>query len=236
MNSETFSKIKAVAFDIDGTLYEEWKLNSRCIFYFIRYNQFFLKYGIVRAKLRKKNVRSHFIDVQNRTMGEMLGCSKEEAKERLDKIVYSGLSPYFEKITPCKNVKDFILFLKEKGFKIGLLSDFPPEQKGKIWGIAELCDTVLGTEKIGALKPFSEPFDYLANELDVKPEEILYVGNSFKNDVIGAKNAGCSTAWFVNKTKLFFAKLSGKSKIPDFIFTSYKDLQNKIQSYIEKKA
>ena len=74
----------------------------------------------------------------------------EEAIKMLDKIVYSGLEEKFQKIKPCADVVDFIKKLKDKGFKIGILSDFPPEQKGEIWGIKKMCDVILGAEDAGA--------------------------------------------------------------------------------------
>ena len=56
MNSLNLSEIKAVAFDIDGTLYRTWKFNIRMPFHFFIHCFFFLKYGLVRNELRKKEI------------------------------------------------------------------------------------------------------------------------------------------------------------------------------------
>ena len=40
MNIENLGEIKAVAFDIDGTLYKNWHLYLRMFFHLLRYNQF----------------------------------------------------------------------------------------------------------------------------------------------------------------------------------------------------
>lgn len=219
---DKLGEIKAVAFDIDGTLYRTWKLNIRILFHFLRYNQFFLKYGIVRAKIRKIPLKDDFKTTQTQMMAERLHCSPAEAELLLTRIVYAGLSSYFYKIKPYKGAVELIKDLKNAGFKIALLSDFPPEQKGDIWGVKELCDVVLGTEETGALKPSAEPFKKMAELLNLPAEEILYVGNSHKYDVVGSKNAGMKAAWLVQPEK---GIIGIKSKIADITFWKYSQLR-----------
>lgn len=219
---DKLGEIKAVAFDIDGTLYRTWKLNIRIVFHFLRYNQFFLKYGLVRAKIRKIPLNDSFKNVQTKMMAEKLHCSPSEAELLLTRIVYAGLSSYFYKIKPYKGAVELIKDLKNAGFKIALLSDFPPEQKGDIWGVKELCDVVLGTEETGALKPSAEPFKKMAELLNLPAEEILYVGNSHKYDVVGSKNAGMKAAWLVQPEK---GIIGIKSKIADITFWKYSQLR-----------
>ena len=220
---EKLGEIKAVAFDIDGTLYRTWKLNIRIIFHFLRYNQFFLKYGLVRSKIRKIPLNDTFKNVQTQMMAKKLHCSPSEAELLLTKIVYAGLSSYFYKIKPYKGAIELIKDLKNAGIKTALLSDFPPEQKGDIWGAKDLCDVVLGTEETGALKPSPAPFLKMADLLGVPRGEILYVGNSHKYDVTGAKNAGMKAAWLVQPEK---GLLGIKSKLADFTFWKYSQLRS----------
>lgn len=221
MNSLNLSEIKAVAFDIDGTLYRTWKFNIRMPFHFFIHCFFFLKYGLVRNELRKKEISGNIQQIQAEMMAKRLKCSPEKAISELDRIVYSGLEKKFETIKPCKGVVNFIKKLKDKGYKIGILSDFPPEQKGEIWGIKKICDVVLGAEDAGALKPSVIPFNKLAEKLGIPSENILYVGNSHKYDVMGAKKAGMKAAWI--QTPGFFKKRS--SKIADISFFHYNQLE-----------
>lgn len=214
--------IKAVAFDIDGTLYRAWKLNLRMAFHFLRHSIFFLHYGLARKDLHMIPATKHFVKIQSEFMAKRLKCTPEEADKRLDEIVYSGLKKYFPKITPCKGSIELIKDLKAAGYKIALLSDFPPEQKGDLWGVKDYCDVMLGTEAIGALKPSTVPFETLAKELQLPPENILYVGNSHKYDVVGSKNAGFKSAWFVFPTTELFGK---KSNLADITFYKYSQLR-----------
>lgn len=220
VNIVDFSEIKAVAFDIDGTLYRTWRFNIRMPVHFFGHLYFFSQYGLVRRKMRKVEANSSdLIKLQAEMMGKRLFCSPEKAQVHLDKIVYTGLEKMFKKIRPCKGSVEFVKKLKDSGYKIGILSDFPPEQKGNIWGIKDLCDVVLGSEAAGALKPSPVPFLKLAEKLGVKPEQILYVGNNHKYDILGAKNTGMKTAWI--KVPGIFKK---KSDVADVTFYHYKEL------------
>ena len=162
-----------------------------------------------------------FIKLQAQHMAKKLKCSPEEAEARLEKIIYKGLEKYFVNIKPCQGSLEFIHKLKDKGYKLGLLSDFPPEQKGEIWGVRDLCDVVLGSEEAGALKPDPTPFLKLAERFGLPPEQILYVGNNHKYDILGAHNAGMKTAWLILPHSGWLGK---KSKIADFTFWHYDQL------------
>lgn len=222
MYIDNLGEIKAVAFDIDGTLYRTWKLNVRMSLHFLRFNQFFLKYGLVRNDMHRREDTPNFTQVQAELMAKRLKVEPHIAKERLHKIVYGGLEKYFKKIKPCAGVVELIKDLKAAGYKIAILSDFPPEQKGDIWGIREYCDVILGSEAAGALKPAELPFRTLAEKLELPPEEILYVGNSHKYDIVGAKKVSMKAAWFVLPGPRWFAK---KSHIADITFSHYEQLR-----------
>ena len=221
MNNVDLTQIKAVAFDIDGTLYRAWKFNLRITPYFLAHSIFFLKYGLVRSIMHKSEATDKFVKVQASHMAKKLKCTPEEAEARLEKVIYKGLEKYFVNIKPCKGSVEFIKKLKDNGYKIGLLSDFPPEQKGAIWGVRNLCDVVLGSEEAGALKPDSTPFLKLAEQFGLPPEQILYVGNNHKYDIQGAHNIGMKTAWLILPHSAWIGK---KSDIADFTFWHYNQL------------
>ena len=187
--------VKAVAFDIDGTLYPAYRLNVRIVLHFFAHIREFLHFGLTRKELRKTAPVGDLFKYQAILFGRRMKISTPDAENVLDKTAYSGLAKYFKRVKPYDGVVETFAKLKEAGYKIALLSDFPPEQKGELWGLKPYCDKILSTEKIGALKPSKYPFGILAMELGVKPQEILYVGNSAKYDIMGAKNAGMKTAY-----------------------------------------
>lgn len=222
MNIRGLGEIEAVGFDIDGTLYKQWQLHVRMAFHFFRYNQFFMHYGFVRNEMHRMDRLENFFDVQAERLAERIHCPVEETKLRLQRIVYDGLSVHFKTIPCCRYVPETFRAFHEAGLKIAVLSDFPPEQKGELWGLKKYCDVILGTEDIGALKPSVYPFRVMAEKLGVAPERILYVGNSIKYDVAGSKNAGMKSAYFEPFwRKLFHCPYRGA----DISFNDYRQLQ-----------
>ena len=172
--------VKAVAFDIDGTLYPAYRLNVRIVLHFFAHIREFLHFGLTRKELRKTAPVGDLFKYQAILFGRRMKISTPDAENVLDKTAYSGLAKYFKRVKPYDGVVETFAKLKEAGYKIALLSDFPPEQKGDVWGVKDLCDVVLGTEETGALKPSPIPFNVLAEKLGLPPEQILYVGNSHK--------------------------------------------------------
>ena len=215
--------IKAVAFDIDGTLYPDWKLYLRIIPYFMRNLSFYSRFNRVRKILHRTAPLADFYEYQARLLGRMMGISREEAKIHIQTICYDGMMAYFRRIKPYPYVLECIRSFKAAGLKIGILSDFPPEQKGNIWGIRELCDVCIGSEESGALKPSKYPFGILSMKLGVEPGEILYVGNSVKYDVLGSRNAGMKSAYLLKGFKKIF---NIKEKDADISFKNYRQLSD----------
>lgn len=214
---------EVIAFDIDGTLYPAWQLNIKLIPYVLAHLVFFLHYSKVRKILHNTAPLADLAEYQARLFAIEVNCTVAEAHKKINSLVYEGLKPFFQNLRPYKNVEETFRKFKEAGYRLALMSDFPPEQKGTIWGLIPYCDVILGTEKIGALKPSKYPFGVLANALNVAPEKILYVGNSIKYDVKGAKNAGMKTAYLLPLHKRIF---HGSCRNADISFSNYRKLQD----------
>lgn len=214
--------IKAVAFDIDGTLYPDYALNFLVIPHFLIHARFFICYDIVRHELRKHAQVQDLLVFQSQLLAKKLHTTPEKAYKKTDCIIYKGLRPYFKIIRPYRNVPQTFAVFKKAGLKLGLLSDFPTAQKGSIWGLSDMCDVVVGSEEIGALKPSPYVFGVFADKMGLKPEEILYVGNSIKSDIKGAKAAGMKTAYIM---PLWRRILHRPLRIADISFSSYRQLQ-----------
>ncbi|MCQ2247748.1 MAG: HAD family hydrolase [Treponema sp.] len=220
-----FEGIEAVAFDIDGTLYPQWALYIRMPFYILKNFGFYRYFRKVRHVMHRTAPLADFYEYQARIYAEASGVDLETARRDIDQISYRGLEKFFKKIKPFPHAREAIEQMKAAGLKIGILSDFPPDQKGDIWGIRPLADVCMGSEDAGALKPSKYPFGVLAHKLGVPAEKILYVGNSVFCDVRGAHNAGMKTAYILTGIKKLFNK-----KLPeaDISFRNYRELQDMV--------
>ncbi|MFI5364062.1 MAG: HAD family hydrolase [Candidatus Binatia bacterium] len=63
--------------------------------------------------------------------------------------------------------------------------------------IAPLLDAVVDSTCVRLSKPDPQIFALAVQQFGCAPAEVLYVGDSFEKDVVGARRAGLRTAWFV---------------------------------------
>jgi len=238
--------IEGVAFDLDGTLYPNYRLNIRLIPFAVKELPLLYAFGKTRIVIREEQEAGltqydNFYQHQADITAKMLNAPAEQTKEKIERLIYRGWEPLFKKIDIFQGVKETLLAFHNSGYKLGLLSDFPPEKKLEYLGISEHWDAVYCSEYAGVLKPHSLPFTKLAQQMNLPPEKILYVGNSVSYDVAGAKEAGMKTAWirtfpfniagaaedYVKTT--WFSKFLPEIRLkkgpkPDFSFNYYRQL------------
>lgn len=219
--------IDAVAFDIDGTLYPNLALYLRLIPFFVHNRRLMSEFGQVRREIRRwqhehpQEVHQDFMLWQAQLLSRRLGCTAEEAGALLDERIYKGWIPVFESISLYPGVRETFAAFRAASLKIGILSDFLPSQKGELWGLPFFCDVVLGSEETGAVKPSIIPFRVLAERLGCEASRILYVGNSPRSDIDGARKAGMKSALITGPFGTFFLP---KDLRADISFRSYRQL------------
>jgi putative hydrolase of the HAD superfamily len=219
--------IAAAAFDLDGTLYPNYRLYVRLIPFLLREWRLLLAFGKARNAIREEGEQNpplhvDFYDYQARLAADRLAAEPALVRDKIERLIYRGWERHFTKVKLFPHVPETLAALRGAGFRLGLLSDFPPETKLARLGIGDCWDAVLCTERIGALKPDIRPFQELAAAMRLAPEQILYVGNSRRYDVMGAQGAGMRTA-------LITGPLSGTGKRgsdcpADFVFHDYRQL------------
>ncbi len=63
--------------------------------------------------------------------------------------------------------------------------------------LREESEAVVICEEVGTLKPDPEVFEHATEAAGVSPEDVLYVGDSYRSDVQGAQPVGWGVAWYV---------------------------------------
>jgi putative hydrolase of the HAD superfamily len=213
-------EVAGIAFDLDGTLYPNYRLFIRLAPFIIKHGKFLWAMGKARNIIRTKSPEGPFYELQARIMADFLKEEPRIIQERLEKLIYRGWEPLFKAIKPYPHVRETLEAFRRRGFKLGILSDFPPIKKLEHLGLGGGWDTVLCSEDSGRLKPDPLPFLKLAASLALSPNRILYVGNSLKYDIAGAKKTGMKTA---------LIRSGWKKNVPpgdqaDFTFSDYRQL------------
>lgn len=89
-------------------------------------------------------------------------------------------------------LNDILASLKEKGFKLAILSDFAHIEE-RLNGLCIPCSlfsTLISSETEGSLKPSSRALLAIAESWELKPSSILVIGDRDDTDGIAASNAG----------------------------------------------
>lgn len=116
------------------------------------------------------------------------GADAKELTDAYQRAILEALSP----------VGDIPALLSElhREYRLGLLTNGPVDaQRGKLGqlGWEEHFDATIVTGELDAGKPDSRAFDALCERLDVRPEEMVYIGDNPDADIRGANEAGMKT-------------------------------------------
>jgi putative hydrolase of the HAD superfamily len=217
-------RFPAVAFDLDGTLYPNYRFYAHLVPFLVKEQRLLRAFGKARNRLRKEGAAAEggesFYRKQAQYMSGILKIPAAELEEKTRRLIYRGWEPLFKKVKLFSHVIETLTALKENGVKLGLLSDFPPQAKLEHLRLSPFWDTVLCSEETGRLKPDPLPFRELAASMGFPPEKILYVGNSFTYDVAGASQIGMKTAWVTR------ARRDRRKDAADFTFHDYRLLRD----------
>jgi putative hydrolase of the HAD superfamily len=116
--------------------------------------------------------------------------------EELARIVQSRWFDFVDS-TLYPEVKEVLAELKQRGLKLGLISNGYEEEINLILEQTDLekttFDITVGVDTTKNVKPNPDVFKYALKKLDVKAEEAIFVGDNVEVDYKGAENAGLHT-------------------------------------------
>jgi putative hydrolase of the HAD superfamily len=122
---------------------------------------------------------------------------KENGINASDSQIYTLLSRMLQlnqamKFVLFEDVIDTVKGLKEKGLKIGLLTNLQTEVNTmcRELGIAEYLDFTVTSAEAGADKPAPPMFLKALQLAHVNSAEAIHVGDQYQNDVVGARGVG----------------------------------------------
>ena len=90
---------------------------------------------------------------------------------------------------------DTLIYLKSQGYRLGVISNgITIKQWEKLvrLNVYSFFDEVITSEEVGAKKPDKLIYDVALRKMNGDPEKSIMIGNKFKEDALGAVNAGMS--------------------------------------------
>lgn len=158
-------------------------------------NQVNLMFTKIRAESKKLEVK--FEDV-HRLVHQLNGLEFNKSYHELESIFINNAYS----MTPHPHAVKLLNYLKQNGFRIGLLSNTILKRatveailSSNFSGID--FDPLILSSEVVFKKPHPEIYSYLLSRLKAKPSEVYFVGDNFEYDVKGPIQAGMF-AFFYN--------------------------------------
>jgi HAD superfamily hydrolase (TIGR01549 family) len=224
--------LRAVVFDVDGTLYLQPPLRRAMALRLLRAHALRPLKGLrtLRALQAYRHAQEHLREVTGDVALAQLdqaaarsGLSKEQIGADVARWMEQEPLPLLVRyLRP--GTKELIAACRKAGLKLGVLSDYPAEAKLAALGLGGLFDAVLFAQspEIGVFKPNPRGLLAAVKTLGVTPAETLYVGDRPEVDSAAAEAAGirCAIVTSHPTNSQLFAEVPGFHQLERMLFGS----------------
>ena len=213
--------IKAIIFDAYGTLFDVNSAAEKCrdrigdkwesFANFWRTTQ--LEYTWLRSLMKR---HKDFWQITEESLDKSIKTYKIDPTMKNDLLdLYKALSPYEE-------VNEVLKKLKEKNFKLAILSNGTPSLLDglvKSNSLENLFDDLFSIEQVGIYKPDSKVYDMPIKKYQIQKNDVVFLSaNTW--DVSGGGNYGYNSIW-VNRNNNIFDNLDF---VPKYQIKTLRDL------------
>ena len=204
--------IKAIIFDAYGTLFDVNSAAEKCkdkigdkwegFANFWRTTQ--LEYTWLRSLMKR---HKDFWQITEDSLDKSMKTFK------IDPTMKNELLNLYKTLSPYKEVHEVLIKLKEKNFKLAILSNGTPSLLNELVksnNLENLFDDLFSIEQVGIYKPDSKVYDMPIKKYQIQKNEVYFLSaNTW--DVSGGGNYGYNSIW-VNRNNNIFDKLDYSPK------------------------
>lgn len=193
--------IKAVLFDLDGTLLD--RSGSLTVFLKDQYSRYQSHFSGVPCEWFQRR----FIELDQRGYGD----KAKAYRTLLDEFSIAGLTVTelladlrrnaWENCRVFSGAFDVLEQFRSRGYKLGIVTNGSTQsQHTKVTrsGLIDLVDIVLICEREQVRKPDPRIFTRAAERLGVRTQECVFVGDNPQTDIDGAHQVGMKTVWYAH--------------------------------------
>jgi len=202
--------IKAIIFDAYGTLFDVNSAAEKCkdkigdkweaFANYWRTTQ--LEYTWLRSLMKRHR---DFWQITEDSLDKSMSVFK------IDNSMRDELLNLYRILSPFEEVPEVLKSLKEKNFKLAILSNGTPSLINELVhsnNLNNLFDDIFSIEEVGVFKPDSKVYDMPIKKYKIKKNEVAFLSaNTW--DVSGGGNYGYNSIW-VNRNNNIFDKLDYK--------------------------
>ena len=205
--------IKAIIFDAYGTLFDvnsaaeksRDKIGAKWESFSNYWRTTQLEYTWLRSLMNK---HKNFWQITEDSLDKSMKVFK------IDNSMRNELLDLYRILSPFKEIQKTLKQLKERKFKLAILSNGTPELLLKLVSSNNLdnfFDDIFSVEEVGIYKPSSKVYEIPIKKYLIKKNEVLFLSSNTW-DISGAANFGYNTVW-INRYKNIFDKLDSEPNI-----------------------
>lgn len=232
-------KPKMIWFDYGQTLVKEANFNgvkgTEAVLQYAVTNKYNLTAAQVQAEAEKINqelgrfdpAKKHLFQVEvpnhmfTAYLYESLGIQLSISAEEIDRVFWDAAAPG----TPTEGIESFLEFLHQNDIRTGVLSNISYAGKVVEERISKMLpnhhfEFIIATSEYMYRKPHKRIFEFILEKSELRPEDVWYIGDQYKCDVIGAKSVGIFPIWYRGAIDMPYEEKDDVLKIAD-----WKDLQ-----------
>ena len=193
------SGIKAVVFDLEGTLLDRVKSREKFI------EEQYERFHDYLIHVQLADFKKAFIELDDDEDNDKPDLYKEIIKRfHVDRLTWKDLFNDFEMhfyryVFPYYDTLYTLEQLTERNYLTGVIAN----GKSKIkqfrlhsLGIEHVINYLSTSEMVGYRKPHPKIFEDMIAQLGITPNEMMYVGDDALNDVAPARAMGMVSVWF----------------------------------------
>ena len=204
--------IKAIIFDAYGTLFDVNSAAEKCkdkigdkwegFANFWRTTQ--LEYTWLRSLMKR---HKDFWQITEDSL------DKSMKNYKIDPTMKNELLNLYKSLSPYEEVDEVLIKLKEKNFKLAILSNGTPSLLNELVksnNLENVFDDLFSIEQVRIYKPDSKVYDMPINKYQIEKNEVYFLSSNTW-DVSGGGNYGYNSIW-VNRNNNIFDKLDYSPK------------------------
>lgn len=189
---------KAIAFDLDSTIIDFMRLKNLCCEQVARA---MVNAGLnMEVKEASQKLMNTYLEVGIES-DNAFSTFLKEAMGRVDEaILAAGIQAYLKTkevyLEPYPRVIPTLIALIRRGYKLAIVTDAPKlkaHQRLASMKLTHFFDAIITRDDTNSEKNDVLPFRALLKKLELKPEEVVMVGDNPERDVRSAKKLGMTT-------------------------------------------
>lgn len=196
-----------IIFDLDNTIYSYDKCHSSAV-------DNVITFILENTNFTKKEIKKLYENISKNIKYELKNTASSHNKSIYFKQLLEGLNlnysllskmnhiywdTFYKNIECLEGVKEFIIWNKKIGKKIGILTDYETEFqiiKLEKLELLEYIDFIITSEEVGIEKPSIHMFQTILRKMNLLASEVIMIGDSYEKDIQGAINMDILSYWF----------------------------------------